>query len=145
MSTRFPITLLRLFLAVPAAALAQTTQPTAEFGGGILQVILSLIMVLLLLFGSLYVLKRLSTPRGTAAGLLRVIAGTAVGSRERVVVVEIADTWLVLGVAPGRVSTLHQLPRQPLAQGDAASPQGFAKWLADARGRQQQIAQGPAK
>ncbi|MCX7172476.1 MAG: flagellar biosynthetic protein FliO [Proteobacteria bacterium] len=131
MKTRFPIISLSLCLVAPAAALAQATTPTAEFGGNILQVILSLIVVVALLFASLYVLKRLSAPRGAAAGLLRVIAATAVGSRERVVVVEIADTWLVLGVTPGSVTPLHQLPRRTLPSVDETSLAGkdFAGWL----------------
>lgn len=131
MKTRFPIIFPKLCLAAPASALAQATTSTAEFGGNILQVILSLIVVVALLFGSLYLLKKLSAPRGAAAGLLRVIAGTAVGSRERVVVVEIADTWLVLGVTPGSVRQLHQLPRQALPSIGQTSPAGsdFAGWL----------------
>lgn len=131
MKTRFPIISLRLCLAAPASALAQATTSPAEFGGSILQVVVSLIIVVVLLFGSLYLLKKLSAPRGAAAGLLRVIAGTAVGSRERVVVVEIADTWLVLGVTPGSVTQLHQLPRQALPATGQTSPAGrdFAGWL----------------
>lgn len=123
--------LLRLCLAAPAAAWAQAAPPAAEYGGSILQVIVSLIVVVLLLFGSLYALKRLAAPRGTAAGMLRVVAGTAVGSHERVVVVEIADTWLVLGVATGSVSALHQLPRQTLPTNNETADGGkdFAGWL----------------
>lgn len=131
MKTRVPITFLRLCLAAPAAAWAETAAPAADFGGSILQVLLSLIAVVLLLFGSLYLLKRLSAPRGAAAGLLRVVAGTAVGSRERVVVVEIADTWLVLGVTPGSITALHQLPSRalPSVKETAGAGKDFAGWL----------------
>ncbi|TRZ91943.1 MAG: flagellar biosynthetic protein FliO [Rhodocyclaceae bacterium] len=131
MNARFPLIFVSLCLAAPAVALAETASPAPEFGGSILQVILSLILVVLLLFGSLYVLKKLSAPRGVAAGLLRVIAGAAVGSRERVVVVEIGDTWLVLGVAPGSITALHQLPRRALPSVDEAGQGGkdFAGWL----------------
>lgn len=93
--------------------------------------IMGLGVVLLLVVGSLYVLKRLAAPRGVAAGLLRVVAATAVGARERVVVVEVGETWLVLGVAPGRVTPLSQLPRQELsgALPPAAAGGDFAVWL----------------
>jgi len=43
------------------------------------------------------------------------------GQRERVVIVEVAGTWLVLGVAPGQVSKLHELPA-PAADAAPASP-----------------------
>jgi len=92
---------------------------------------LSLAVVVLLLLGALYLLKRLSAPRGAGAGLLRVVAAAAVGTRERVVVVEVGDAWLVLGVAPGSVSALHQLPRMDVPRDTPVSSGGldFAGWL----------------
>jgi flagellar protein FliO/FliZ len=57
--------------------------------------------VMVLLVGSLWLLKRLTAVRGPASGMMRVVAATAVGGRERVVIVEVGSTWLVLGVAPG--------------------------------------------
>lgn len=79
-----------------------------------------LILVLALIGGISWLLKRFSLiPVGTA-GAVKVIAATAVGQRERVVVVEIANTWLVLGVAPGRVSTLHTLDKTGVNTNDEA-------------------------
>ena len=129
MSTPFPLLLLTIAAAVPAVANAQVPANPADFGGSLLQVILSLVLVVLLLVGSLYLLKRFSAPRGAAAGMLRVIAGTAVGTRERVVMVEVGDTWLVLGVAPGSVTPLHQLPRQVLTPASETAGKDFAGWL----------------
>ena len=130
MNTRLLLIFPSLYLGAPTA-LAQAPSPATEYGGSILQVVLSLILVVLLLFGSLYVLKKLSAPRGAASGLLGIIAGVAVGSRERVVVVEIADTWLVLGVAPGSVTALLQLPRRTLPEVNETAHGGkdFAGWL----------------
>ena len=118
-------------LVAPVVASAQTTAATPDFGGSVLQVIISLIVVVLLLIGSLYLLKRLSAPRGVTAGLLRVIGTTAIGTRERVVLLEIADTWLVLGVAPGSVTSLHQMPRQslPAVNATAITGRNFASRL----------------
>lgn len=114
--------------AVPELAAAQAAA-APELGGSLLQMLLGLGVVLLLLFASLYLLKRLAAPRGTAAGLLRIVAGTAVGTRERVVVVEVGDTWLVLGVAPGRVTPLTQLPRQAVPEAKPLPGKDFAGWL----------------
>jgi flagellar protein FliO/FliZ len=126
----FRLLLVACALAAPAV-LAQPPAPAApEIGGSLLQVILGLGVVIALLFGALWLLKRLSAPRGAAAGILRVVAGAAVGPRERIVLVEVGDTWLVVGVAPGQVSALHQLPRQSLAAAPTA-PAGkdFGAWL----------------
>ena len=107
-----------LAVALPAfAALAQApspapvTAPAPDFGGGVLQLFVGLILVLGLLVGALWLLKQVTQRRGPNSPLLRVVAGTAVGPRERVVVVEIGSTWLVLGVAPGRVNALAEVPR----------------------------------
>jgi flagellar protein FliO/FliZ len=92
--------------------------------------VFGLILVLALLLGTLWLLKRISQPRGAAAGLMRVVAGVAVGTRERVVILELGNSWLVLGVAPGQVTTLAEIPRQEVPAAPA-SPSGkdFPAWL----------------
>lgn len=107
-----PVTSVLAALAAPAAraqsaapALPDTTASLMQMAGGLL-------IVLLALFGVLMLLRRIGTVRSPLGGKLRVLGGVAVGPRERVVLVEVADTWLVLGVAPGQVEALHTLPRQ---------------------------------
>lgn len=98
--------------------------------GSLLQFALGLALVLGLIVAAGWFAKRfqIGTP---ASGLVKIVSGAAVGQRERVVVVEVGDTWMVLGVAPGRVNTLHTMPRGTIA----ATPQplgdsgGFAGWL----------------
>lgn len=53
-----------------------------------------------------------------AQGVVKVVGSTAVGSRERVVVVEVDHTWLLLGVGGGNVRLLHTLSKPD----QAASP-----------------------
>lgn len=112
---------------LPIAVHADTATPVADSAGSLGQLLLGFATVIVLLFASLWVLKRLSLPRGQAAGLLRVVAGTAVGTRERVVILEVGSTWLVLGVAPGQISTLAEIPRSSLPE--KPETQDFAGWL----------------
>ncbi len=70
---------------------------------------LGLAVVLILMVLCLWLLKRLSQWNVPAQGQLRVLAGLSLGSRERLVVIEVGRTQLVLGVAPGRIQTLHVL------------------------------------
>lgn len=75
-------------------------------------------VVLATLYGLLLLVKRLQTRTGNGQAALRIIGGAAVGPRERVVLVELGDKVLVLGVAPGRVNALQTLnadevPRTP--------------------------------
>jgi flagellar protein FliO/FliZ len=118
--------ILSLF-AAEASAQAVVAPPASS---NLLQMLLGLVGILALLFGSLWLLKKLATQRSVAAGLLRVVAATAVGGRERVVIVEVGSTWLVLGVAPGRVSALAEIPRQPLPEAPPGSGKAAAAdWL----------------
>ena len=83
-------------------------------GGLVLQTLLALGAVLAALWGLALLLRRVGQPRGLPNGAnLRVLGAASVGPRERVVLVELAGTWLVVGVAPGNVRALHALPRPP--------------------------------
>ncbi|MDD5247944.1 MAG: flagellar biosynthetic protein FliO [Rhodocyclaceae bacterium] len=119
-----------LFLPLlPSVALAEAA-PLPDAGASFLQMLVGLAVVLAMLVGSLWLLKRLTHPRGQNSSLMRIVAGTAVGQRERVVLLEIGSTWLVLGVAPGEVSMLAEVPRQdiPAAAGGNGG-KDFAGWL----------------
>ena len=101
--------------------------------GGMLQFAFGLALVLGLIVAAGWFMKRFSIGP-SASGLVKVIAGAAVGQRERVVIVEVNDTWLVLGVAAGRVSPLHTMPRGEVAPQAAPGAPGmpaFATWLKD--------------
>jgi len=99
---------------------------------GIMQMLLGLALVLALIVFASWALKRFGAGATSSVSAIKVLTAASVGPRERVVLVEISDTWLVLGVAPGRVSALHQLPRQALPAPEPAT-RGFAKWLDEAR------------
>lgn len=107
-----PAFTLSLFATEASAQAVGTTSVSSS----LLQMFLGLMGVLALLFACLWILKKLTAQRGATAGLLRVVAATAVGTRERVVIVEVGSTWLVLGVAPGHVSALAEIPRQSMAE-----------------------------
>lgn len=63
---------------------------------------------------------------------MKVIGGVALGPRERIVLLEIAEEWLVIGIVPGQIRTLHRLPKGNLFQEDAlaaSAEKPFAQWL----------------
>jgi flagellar protein FliO/FliZ len=105
--------------------------PGASAAGSLFQVFLGLIAVLVLIAGSAWVAKRFGVTRGGSSGILQVVSSASVGARERVVVVEVGESWLVVGVAPGSVNALLTLPRgEKLAPGHSpALNSGFAARL----------------
>jgi flagellar protein FliO/FliZ len=121
-----------LFAAAETARPAYTpTPPAAVSSGSVMQIIFSLILVLGAVAAAAWLMKRINLPQHGSASLLKVISGVAVGPRERVVLVEVNDTWLVLGVAPGQVRALHTLPKGNIPAGTSSSvPDGkFQMWL----------------
>jgi flagellar protein FliO/FliZ len=100
--------------------------------GSVLQVIFSLLLVLAAVFVVGWILKRINLPQHGAGNALKVISGVAVGQRERIVLVEVNDTWLVVGVAPGQVNALHSMPKGTLPSvqnADAGVDNKFQGWL----------------
>jgi len=85
--------------------------PPAVSSGSIVQIIFSLFLVLAAIVLVAWLLRRMNLAQQGAGHLLKVLGGVSVGQRERVVLVEIKDTWLVVGVGPGQVRTLHTLPK----------------------------------
>lgn len=80
----------------------------------------SLLLVVAIILACAWLLKRIGPNRRAGTQHLRVVASTPVGQRERVVIVEVADRWLVLGVGGGQVTRLDTL--EPPATPDAAPP-----------------------
>lgn len=69
--------------------------------------------------------------------LLKVVSSVAVGQRERVVIVEVEQRWLVLGVAAGQVTRLHDMPAPPPTTPEQAAGErsGFGAELRHALGK----------
>ena len=124
-----------VLLAFSSAALAQMQAAPAPAGigaGQIFGLCAGTLFVLAVIAAIAWLLKRYTPGGHGAGGVLRVVAGAAVGQRERVVIVEIGSSWLVVGVAPGSVNLLQQMPRaeMPAAAATAALPStAFAAWL----------------
>jgi flagellar protein FliO/FliZ len=94
------------------------------------QLTLGLLLVLGLIIAIAWVLKRSGRLQMAAGGGLRILGGLSMGTRERVVLLQVGDTQLLVGVAPGRVQTLHVL-NEPLesVHGAASVVPGFADQL----------------
>ncbi|REC96331.1 flagellar protein FliO/FliZ [Kushneria indalinina DSM 14324] len=107
----------------PATSSPGMSQDSGLGMAGLGKTALGLALVLLLIWGLGAIIKRFGPGRRLQGQSLRIVASQSVGARERVVVVEVDDTWLVLGVAPGSINRLHEMParsQEPL--GGAGAP-----------------------
>ena len=71
------------------------------------QLIFGLVVVLMVIGVRAFLLKRVGGFNVSANGNMRVIGGLSLGIKEKAVLVQVGDTQILLGLAPGRVQTLH--------------------------------------
>ncbi len=120
----------------PAMALATAKNGVAgaepNIAGNLLHMILGLMVVVLVILAGAWFLRRFGQAQAGGQGSIRILGGISLGQRERAVVVQVGETQLLLGVAPGRVQTLHVLDR-PLPPPEAGKVDGasFASRLAE--------------
>ncbi len=79
--------------------------------GYLLQFCLGLILVLATLMLLAWLLRRLHGIHSPLGGALRLLGVLSLGTRERIMLIQVGDTQLLLGVTPGRIQTLHRLTK----------------------------------
>jgi len=116
--------------APASAQVAGSAIPSSS--GSVFTMLFGLVAVLALMAAIAWLLKRFGLAQSLASNAVaKVVGGVSVGTRERVMVVEVGEQWIVVGVAPGRVNALATLPRQELAPQQDGKPgtPAFATWL----------------
>ncbi|QVN12080.1 flagellar biosynthetic protein FliO [Burkholderia sp. LAS2] len=83
--------------------------------GAVLQTLVGLAVVIGLVFACAWLARRFGFQPARRGGPLKVVSSVGLGAKESATIVEIGDTWLVLGVAPGNVRLLHTLPAGSVA------------------------------
>ncbi len=127
-----------MLLPAAAAAVQEAAAPVPEVvsAGSALQILAALLLVLGLILGMAWLLRRFgSLPGSGGSGPLRVLTSAMVGQRERVVLVQVGERQLLLGVAPGRVEMLHVLeqPVEVAGRGGERFAERFAAALKQRR------------
>jgi len=119
------------------------TMPSGSSTGSLLQTLFALIVVLAVLGALAWFLKRYGPKVAGGNANLRVVGSLNLGGRERIVVVEVGNEWIVVGASPGRINALATMPRQDGQHGDtdganatlarpanaAPAAHSFADWL----------------
>ena len=107
----------------------------AASAGSLLQTLFGLAFVLAMLALFAWAMKRFGPRRSVGEAGLRIVGALNLGGRERLMVVEVGDQWIVVGASPGRVNALATMPKQesPAAPATlhphAPSASTFAEWL----------------
>ena len=122
---------LALIVLLSNAAFAAEPAPISP-SGGLLQIATALLFVLGLVFVAAWLMRRLGPMNAGNKIPVKIIGGINVGNRERVMVVEVGDQWLILGVTANNINKLGSMPKQDellnqSAQTAASDP--FSTWL----------------
>jgi flagellar biosynthetic protein FliO len=82
--------------------------PAAPSGAGaIMQTFIGLAVVLGMIFALAWLSRRLSGGSLGNTKFMKILAVQALGAREKIILVDVAGTQMMLGVTPGRIATLH--------------------------------------
>ncbi len=102
------------FFCLPELLLAETTKQSANLNQvepfsvmNMLNMVMGLVIVITLILGLAWAVRKYGRLPANNQIEMKVLGGLSLGTRERAVLVEIEGKRLLLGVAPGRVETLH--------------------------------------
>jgi len=105
-------------MAAENEALQKTTVEAFSMTN-MLNMFMGLAVVVALILGLAWVLKKYGKLPGNNLVDMKVIGGLSLGTREKAVLIEVENTRLLVGVTPGHIQTLHVLGESD------ASPSSF--------------------
>lgn len=135
-STKIVIVFSLLVSSLAVAQEVEQAKISVMSAANILQVVLSLLFIVLLIFALAWYMRRVQNISVGNASKLRVLASLAVGTRERVVLIQVGDEQVLLGVAAGRVNHIKTLGTPIVETNDLQKPQGFLKIFSEVTSRQ---------
>ena len=138
-----------MLLALPLSALAaepavQAAAPQAGammgsgMGGQVLQLLFGLLLVVGLIFVLAWLMRRVQRGVPGNTQVIELIGSRAIGPRDRLVLVQVGDEQILLGVTPGRITPLHVLKEPVLAPERQPVNSEFAQRLMDLMGNKVQ-------
>lgn len=122
----------RLFFSLftLSASAAQADAVTADPGFSVLsgdyllQVVGSFFLVICVLLAVMLILKRFNTVGASSGSYIKVLESAPLGQREKAVLLQVGTVQILVGVAAGNVSVLHQFP-DPVEPSDKRASLSF--------------------
>ncbi|TLG91166.1 flagellar biosynthetic protein FliO [Pseudomonas edaphica] len=135
-----------LFLALPLSSLA--AEPVAQvaaaapvvsggIGGQLTQLVLGLLLVVGLIFVLAWLMRRVQRIGPGNAQVIEMIGSRALGPRDRLVLVQVGEEQILLGITPGRITPLHVLKTPVEATRTETATPEFAQRLMELLGKDQ--------
>lgn len=115
LAVAWPLAALAGSLDTAAAPQLLNGQGPGPGPGYLLQLAGGLVVVLLGIFALAWIMRRVTRFQSAAGERMRVLGALSVGARERVVLVQVGEEQILVGVAAGQVRKLHVLS-EPLPE-----------------------------
>ena len=113
--------------------------------GQLLQLVLGLLLVIGLIFVLAWLMRRVQRAGPAGNQVIKLVGSRALGTRDRLVLVQVGNEQVLLGVSPGSITALHVM-NEPVDVPDPQSVQPeFAKRLLEALGNKGAAGQRPGK
>lgn len=90
----------------------------------VLRVAIALVLIVAAILLAAWLARRSGLLQRQGGGVLRIVGNLAIGPRQNIAVVQVRDTWVVVGMTPNGMTPLHTLPAEPTAA--PGSPQAEA-------------------
>ncbi|SCW95007.1 flagellar protein FliO/FliZ [Pseudomonas fluorescens] len=129
---------LSVLAAEPVATAAVAPAAGSGVAGQLAQLVLGLLLVLGLIFFLAWLLRRVQQAGPTGKGqVIDIVGSRALGPRDRLVLVQVGNEQILLGLSPGTITALHVL-KEPVQvpSTEPASPE-FAQRLMELLGKDQ--------
>lgn len=106
------------------------TKPVGVSSADLAQWSLGLAVTVIMILCCAWFLRRVNQVAIGGSVKMKLLGGVSVGTRERVVLLQVGRERLLLGVAPGRVQTLHIMdPAEEPGAEEETAPGGFRSTL----------------
>lgn len=124
-----------IFTAIPimwSATIVEASEQTSNTpSSSLFQLVFGLVIVLGLMAVAAWTLKYFGVKQTFSGTNVRIIGGVNVGTRERILIVEAADQWIVVGITPGCINALATMPKQEIVPTTdiVSGVRTFPEWL----------------
>ncbi|WP_413795617.1 MULTISPECIES: flagellar biosynthetic protein FliO [unclassified Pseudomonas] len=129
---------LSVLAAEPVATATVAPAVGSGVAGQLAQLVLGLLLVLGLIFFLAWLLRRVQQAGPTGKGqVIDIVGSRALGPRDRLVLVQVGNEQILLGLSPGTITALHVL-KEPvhIPSAEPARPE-FAQRLMELLGKDQ--------
>ena len=120
--------------AAPVAVPPVSSALSSGLGSQLLQLVLGLLLVVGLIFVLAWLMRRVQRAGPAGNQVIELVGSRALGPRDRLVLVQVGNEQVLLGVSPGSITALHVMT-EPVAvpETQSATPE-FARRLMEALG-----------